>query len=229
MVHRNRTSIKVLPCEYSRNYCCLDCKVKDCCLCHFDGKKDILNEVLEQNKHVPFTLDSEMMRGFGLLYAWEAYYLRLQYLSVLRRLGYRGSSKEEYRYSFVKGWTYMPPGGFLMWHTNKYDNAFVPYRIYLISVDRPGESAFKYQLHNGEIREVFDFHGAVRIFKNSHTNSETGDRSFLWHTIYSKSAHRQSIGFEIRPRELVALLDSCETCWELLRSHKSGNVSDSQK
>ena len=212
--------------------CCLEqwCKQKECCVCKYDGEKDIAKEVLSQKEDV-FGLSGNSQRGFNLMLKKTGFGRPLikSYQKLLSKLGYRGMKQELKLYSTVKNLSYLPPGGFLMWHTNEYDNNLVPYRIYLISVDRPGESAFKYQLHNGEIREVFDFHGAVRIFKNSHTNSETGGRSFLWHTIYSKSAHRQSIGFEIRPRELVALLDSCETCWELLRSHKSGNVSDSQK
>jgi hypothetical protein len=62
-----------------------------------------------------------------------------------------------------------------------------------------------------------DFHGAVRIFKNTFDDAVTGEEKFLWHTVYIKNAHRQSLGFEIHPMELVALLDSCGTCWDDLK------------
>ena len=125
----------------------------------------------------------------------------------------------------------MPPGGFFFWHTNKYDNKKVAYRVYLISVDRPGESGFKYQRNtDGAVVNMADYHGALRIFKNTHTEEEEEKegtllgkkkkkRSYLWHTAYSKRAHRHSIGFEIPPEQLVALMDACEGCWEDVYRH----------
>merc|ERR1711937_105020 len=87
----------------------------------------------------------------------------------------------------------------------------------MISVDRDGESAFKYQLPNGENHDVMDFHGAVRIFKNTFDDLNTGEEKYLWHSVYS-NAHRNSLGFEIRAPEIVALLDTCGTsCWDDLK------------
>merc|ERR1711970_1418823 len=67
----------------------------------------------------------------------------------------------------IKNYSYMPPGGFLAWHTNRFDNNRVPYRIYLISVDRDSSSSFKYLQPWSELVEVKDFNGAVRLFKNT--------------------------------------------------------------
>ena len=134
-------------------------------------------------------------------------------MDVLRELGYDGMEKLAKKYAHLKAFSYMPPGGFFMWHTNRYDNMKVPYRIYIISVETDGESAFKYELPNGEGYDVMDFHGAVRLFKNTFDDSQTGEEKYLWHTVYSNT-HRHSVGFEIRPPEIVALLDSCDTCWE---------------
>ena len=118
---------------------------------------------------------------------------------------------------YMMDYTYMPPEGFLMWHTSQHDNSNVPYRLYLISVDEDGGSFFKYQkLVKGDVVELPDFHGAVRIFKNAKvdSDSEEGKLGYLWHTAYSKTAHRHSIDFEIHPEQIVALLDSCDTCWD---------------
>ena len=90
-----------------------------------------------------------------------------------------------------------------------------PTRIYIIAVSEDGESAFKYVLPDGTLVEVLDFHGAVRIFKNTNIDSRTGEALHLWHTVYSKTTHRYSIGFEIHPEQIVTLLDDCgRSCWE---------------
>jgi len=110
----------------------------------------------------------------------------------------------------------MPPEGFLVWHTDKHNNhGGVSYRIYMTAVDRNDGSFLKYETRNGKLREVSDFNGAVRIFTNTHTDRETGETYNLWHTVYSKDAHRLSLGFQIHPEHIVALLDSCtDNCWE---------------
>jgi hypothetical protein len=215
MVHKNKTDVKIQICETDKTIapfgCCTACLIKDCCACQFDGKRNIIEEVLEPNKDVPFTLNSQINLGFGLMFAKEAKAISKKYGQAMTKLGYSGPNLKTYR--GLKAWSYIPPGGFFMWHTNEYDNNLVPYRIYIISVDKDGESAFKYELPNGEKHEVKDFHGAVRLFKNTFDDPKTGEEKYLWHTVYSQ-AHRQSLGFEIRPMELVALLDKCDTCWE---------------
>jgi hypothetical protein len=222
MIHNNRTEARVWKCEMSIEVepygCCSACRTENCCACSFDGKKDVYKDVLEPNKDVPFVLNGPISRGFGLEVSEERYSLQKLYRKVLKALGYKVRDADDFKhYSQVKNWQYMPPAGFFMWHTNRYDNMKEPYRIYMISVDKDGESVFKYQLPNGESHEVMDFHGAVRLFKNTYDDPKTGEESFLWHTVYIKNAHRQSLGFEIRPREIVLLLDSCGTCWDDLR------------
>ncbi len=104
---------------------------------------------------------------------------------MLPRLGFPGTDERAIQsITFVKNFIYMPPEGFLMWHTNQHDNNNIPYRLYLISVDQDGGSAFKYVQPNGQVAEVQDFHGAVRLFKNTHTDYDTGEESYLWHTVY---------------------------------------------
>ena len=168
--------------------------------------------MLDPNKDE--TLNIPVRKGLTLLVSSPASLRLMQlYKKVLKRLGYQGSRKALEKYAAIKTWSYTPPNGFIAWHTNRYDNNIVPYRLYVISVDRDGESAFKYKLPNGETYDVYDYHGAVRLFSNTFKDKATGLENYLWHTIYSKNAHRQSLGFEIRPKELVALLDQCETCW----------------
>ena len=181
--------------------------------CSFDGKKNITKELLDPNKDETLTLPKKM--GLTLLVSSPASLRLMQlYKKVLKRLGYQGSRKALEKYAAIKTWSYTPPNGFIAWHTNRYDNNIVPYRIYVISVDRDGESAFKYRLPDDQTYDVYDYHGAVRLFSNTFKDKATGLEKYLWHTIYTKNAHRQSVGFEIRPEELIALLDLCETCWD---------------
>ena len=110
-----------------------------------------------------------------------------------------------------------------MWHTNRYDNNLVSYRIYLISTDAGGGgSSFKYwSARQGKVVEMKDFHGAVRLFTNTMAMAapvEEEGSQFLWHTVVSESAHRLSLGFEIYPEQIAALLDSCEGCWDEFKS-----------
>ncbi|QDZ25148.1 hypothetical protein HOP50_16g76950 [Chloropicon primus] len=91
----------------------------------------------------------------------------------------------------------------------------VTYRMYLLSVDLDGGSSFKYiSKSDGKLKNVPDFNGAVRIFTNTFKDKSTGRKTNLWHTVVSETAHRFSIGFEIPSEQIVALLDSCEGCWE---------------
>jgi hypothetical protein len=218
MIHLNKTETKVWNCDRRSGVepygCCTACEdVENCCACQNDGKRDIMKEVLEPNKDVPFALNSPITRGFGFEQTSERYQMQELYQTALRKLGYGGSQKAVENYAHCKAFTYIPPGGFFLWHTNRYDNSVVPYRMYIISVDRDGESAFKYQLPNGENHEVMDFHGAVRIFKNTFDDPKTGEEKYLWHSVYS-NCHRNSLGFEIRPIELIAMLDECGSCWD---------------
>ena len=214
----NKTEDKIWNCERRTVIepygCCTACReVENCCACKNDGRKDIMKEVILPNKDVPFAINSPITRGFGFEQTDERYDLEDLYQAALRKLGYQGTEKAAHNYAHCKALSYIPPGGFFLWHTNRYDNNVVPYRLYIISVDRDGESAFKYQLPNGENHDVMDFHGAVRLFKNTFNDPRTKEEKYLWHTVYSQ-AHRQSIGFEIRPPEIVALLDKCDTCWD---------------
>lgn len=157
-------------------------------------------------------------RGFSLTRSKLAERLSRRYHSAMKQLGYQGGWKGSRRMAVVKSFSYLPPQGFHMWHTNRHDNNNVPYRLYIISVDKDGESGFKYLLPDGKVIDVPDFHGSVRLFSNTHEDAETGEKGHLWHTVYSKSAHRHSIGFEIPPEQIVALLDSCDGCWDDLQS-----------
>jgi hypothetical protein len=216
MLYRNYTDVKIWNCDQQSEYgCCSSCKdVEDCCSCKYSDK--FIEEVLEPNKHVPMRVTSQITYGFNMMRAQEKEKLTDLYEGVIKKLGYQGTGKKLYAYSFCKNWQYLAPGGFLMWHTNRYDNNKTPYRIYIMSVDQDGESAFKYKLPNGENHEVKDFHGAVRLFKNTFNDPKTGEEKFLWHSVYSNT-HRHSLGFEIRPNEIVALLDRCDTCWDDLK------------
>ena len=73
---------------------------------------------------------------FNLKSKEEARILATLYGKAMVRLGFKGDNKSFQRLTTIKNYSYMPPGGFLAWHTNRFDNNRVPYRIYLISVDR---------------------------------------------------------------------------------------------
>jgi hypothetical protein len=225
MVQKNKTEHKhPSVCNRDRSVapygCCTACYVEGCCECLYDGKKDIVKDVLEPNRHIPITLNSQINRGFSMKATPEKKTIENLYKDVLRELGYDGTEKMAGKYAHLKAFSYMIPGSFFMWHTNRYDNMKVPYRMYIISVDEDGQSAFKYELPNGEGHDVMDFHGSVRLFKNTFDDAETGEEKYLWHSVYSNT-HRQSLGFEIRPNEIVALLDSCDTCWDdLMKQYK---------
>jgi len=211
MIYLNKTDVKIRVCNTGAEFgCCQEPLVDDCCFCTYNGKKNIYEDVLPYHK--PLMTADPTMRSFNLMAADQTKDLKDLYGDVLRRLGYNGTLKS---YKDLKNFSYMPPEGFLMWHTNQYDNAQVAYRIYIIAVSEDGESAFKYVLPDGKLVEVLDFHGAVRIFKNTNVDRKTGEALHLWHTVYSKNTHRYSIGFEIHPEQIVALLDDCGLrCWQ---------------
>jgi len=211
MIYLNKTDVKIRVCNTGAEFgCCQKPLVDDCCFCTYNGKKNIYEDVLPYHK--PLMTADPTMRSFNLMAADQTKDLKDLYGDVLRRLGYNGTLKS---YKDLKNFSYMPPEGFLMWHTNQYDNAQVAYRIYIIAVSEDGESAFKYVLPDGKLVEVLDFHGAVRIFKNTNVDRKTGEALHLWHTVYSKNTHRYSIGFEIHPEQIVALLDDCGLrCWQ---------------
>ena len=114
----------------------------------------------------------------------------------------------------VKNFSYLPPDGFLQWHTNKADNNLVSFRLYMIAVDKDGGSYLNYYSEGSrEVRRVPDFNGAVRIFTNTIKDKGTAEVPNLWHTVVSETAHRMSVGFEIPVEQIIALLDSCKGCW----------------
>ena len=223
--YRNKTGELAGPlCDEGAKYgCCSARNVDDFCLCQMDGEKDVL-ELLESRagelSSEWLKLNMQIGRGFLRHKTSEAEDLRKKFRKILPQLGVT-DSKMLKRLSFMKNFIYLPPEGMLMWHTNRHDNNNVPYRLYIISVDKDGESGFKYLLPDGKVIDVPDFHGSVRLFSNTHEDAETGEKGHLWHTVYSKSAHRHSIGFEIPPEQIVALLDSCDGCWDDLLSLRS--------
>lgn len=98
-------------------------------------------------------------------------------------------------------------------------------RIYIMSVDEDHGSAFKYLGEDGRtVKVVSDYHGAVRLFKNTkERDAMTGEKDYLWHTVVSERAHRFSLGFEILPDQIIALMDSCHGCWENLQAMVAAN------
>ncbi|UPQ97923.1 hypothetical protein HOP50_02g12200 [Chloropicon primus] len=219
MKHRNITGdLKEPTCDNNAKYgCCTACKTPQCCLCEYDGKKSIVKDVLRRGNS-KLQIEQKVFRGITHWNTKENGDLSDEYRRVVAGLGFEGDEHQMQKLTFVKNFNYMPPEGFLMWHTNKYDNNGVPYRLYLISTDRNGGSSFKYLLPDGKLMSVPDYHGAVRLFKNTRTIGDTGEVSHLWHTVVSQTAHRHSLGFEILPELVVALLDSCDGCWEDVRT-----------
>ena len=187
--------------------------VPHACLCSFDdGPKDALAFV--QEKKI-LNLNMNIARAFTLSHSDLGKAMRNLYGKMLQTFGYAeepGSKAYELMVK-MKNFSYMPPGGFIMWHTNRYDNNQASYRMYMYAVDVDGGSSFKYLSPEGELVEVPDFHGAVRLFSNTHVDAETGKQSYLWHTVAAPHAHRLSVGFEILPEQMVALLDTCDGCW----------------
>ena len=129
VVYRNRTgALKEEVCDSKAPLgCCTACRVADCCFCRYDGKEDVA-ELLQANE--PLLLKSKITRGFSLLESEEAKTLSGLYGEALESLGYAAArgSREYQAMVWVKNFSYLPPGGFLMWHTNRYDNNVVSYR-----------------------------------------------------------------------------------------------------
>jgi len=196
--------------------CCLRQRLPDACCCKYDGFLDIETTMRTWYNNLPsIKLKSSITRGFSIQHSEESDILQDLYEDVLVALGvkYEKGSDEMDDLSYVKNFSYMPPEGFIMWHTNKYDNLEVSYRMYIINTDKDYGSAFKYLLPNGKMKKVYDFNGAVRLFSNTNVNAKTGEKDFLWHTVYSK-ANRLSLGFEMHPPQMIALLDGCDGCWD---------------
>ena len=188
--------------------------------CLYDGKGESVYAFLRKRKRLmqyePLSTLRKLARGFNMPLI-EAKPLEKLYgdilvskLNLTGRMGpfdYKGLVG-------IKNFAYIPPEGFLQWHTNKKDNVKVSYRMYMLLVDEDGGSSFKYLTeHDGKVVKVPDFHGAVRLFTNTFVD-KAGVRTNLWHTVVSETAHRFSIGFEMPPKQMVALLDSCDGCWE---------------
>lgn len=208
------------PCDGThRHGCCFAKHREDACLCLYDGRRDLVSEVLDPSGGA-LQAASRMARSLALSKRSIPEYKNLQdlYGRVLMNLGLHEdpASRRFKLLIYVKNLVYMPPGGFLMWHTNRYDNDRVSYRLYMTSTDVDGGSYFKYWSEREEkIMKVHDFHGAVRLFTNTmKSDEEAGEPKYLWHTVASETAHRFSIGFEILPDQIIALLDSCGGCWD---------------
>ena len=148
-------------------------ELPSCCLCKFDGAKDLTSKILTPSKS-SLKVMHWLQRGFQHPDEKKTK-MRAEYRQVLEALGFRPRPDDEAgqlemkRMTFVKvrsslppslslslslfvsltfcafvacespllqNFNYIPPGGFLMWHTNKYDNNLVPFRLYLISMDQ---------------------------------------------------------------------------------------------
>ncbi|MCE7992731.1 MAG: hypothetical protein HEP71_12160 [Roseivirga sp.] len=84
-----------------------------------------------------------------------------------------------------------PPGGFRLWHTNKFD--LESWFIFFVDVDKPKGSFFKFiDPDTNELITHWDEPGTVNIFRISSNNSD-----LLWHCIGSEDCHRWSQGFSI--------------------------------
>ena len=188
--------------------------------CLYDGKGESIYAFLRRRKrlmqHKPLPTLGKLARGFYMPLIEAAPLENLYGDILLNKLNLTGRlGPFDYKSLVsIKNFVYMPPEGFLQWHTNKNDNIKVSYRMYMLLVDEDGGSSFKYLTeHDGKVMKVPDFHGAVRLFTNTFVD-KAGVRTNLWHTVVSETAHRFSIGFEMPPKQMVALLDSCDGCWE---------------
>ena len=188
--------------------------------CLYDGKGESIYAFLRRRKrlmqHKPLPTLGKLARGFYMPLIEAAPLENLYGDILLNKLNLTGRlGPFDYKSLVsIKNFVYMPPEGFLQWHTNKNDNTRVSYRMYMLLVDEDGGSSFKYLTeHDGKVMKVPDFHGAVRLFTNTFVD-KAGVRTNLWHTVVSETAHRFSIGFEMPPKQMVALLDSCDGCWE---------------
>ena len=137
------------------------------------------------------------------------------YASVLYQLGFRETGRKLRSMTHVKNLPYFPPGGFLMWHTNKHDNNNVPFRIYFVSVSEDGKSFFKYRRNDGSQVALPDRHGTFRLLRNTYPDPHAANgENYMWHTVYSEGAHRHTLGFEIPLDVMTRLVDDCGTrCW----------------
>jgi len=134
-LYSNKTDVKINICNTKAEFgCCQEPLVDDCCFCTYDGKVDVWKDVLPHHK--PLKTASKTMRGFGLSGSDMAGDLRDFYGVVLRRLGYNGTRKQLKSYKYLKNFSYMPPEGFLMWHTNEHDNTNGAYRYVSCGVNQ---------------------------------------------------------------------------------------------
>ena len=214
---KRRGGLRKKICDFNYKYgCCLKQWLPNACVCDYDGAFDIKTTMDTWYKDLPeIKVKSKITRGFSIQNSKDSEALRELFGDVLIELGVKekkGSNALKKK-THVKNFSYMPPEGFIMWHTNKFDNNEVSYRMYIINTDKDYGSAFRYLLPNGKMKKVYDFNGAVRLFTNTNVHPETGEKEFLWHTVYSK-ANRLSLGFEMHPPQMVKLLDGCDGCWD---------------
>ncbi len=102
------------------------------------------------------------------------------------------------------GFFYYPPGAYREWHTN--ENDLIGYRLYYVQVDKPDASWLYYLMPGSSsldpttIRKVSDKTDHYNLFKI------TKD-PVLWHAVYSKEAHRFSVGLNVRQSFIETLLE----------------------
>jgi len=90
----------------------------------------------------------------------------------------------------VTGLFYYPPGGYTIWHTNRYDR--IGWRAYYVKTAEEGKSWFNYKdRQSGEIHSIPDRSGYFNMFKVTEELDEA-----LWHCVWSQT-HRFSIGIHI--------------------------------
>lgn len=92
-----------------------------------------------------------------------------------------------------RGATYMPPGGFMEFHSNQ--DHFGGWRLYMHYLPQGGKSAFVYQHpYDGSRREIEDNNEEGNLFR-----IRKPPKRLLWHGIYSEDAHRFSWGIWLPP------------------------------
>lgn len=90
----------------------------------------------------------------------------------------------------VTGLFYYPPGGYTIWHTNRYDK--IGWRVYYVQTEEEGKSWFNYRDNQtGVIYSIPDKSGYFNIFQVKEDFDDA-----LWHCVHSET-HRHSVGLYI--------------------------------
>lgn len=92
----------------------------------------------------------------------------------------------------ARGSTYMPPGGFMEYHTNR--SHHIAWRLYFHHLQGDGESYFAYKHpYDDSVRHIADSNLGCNMFK-----IRPESKRLLWHSIWSET-HRFSFGIYIDP------------------------------